>query len=65
MIPPTFAACHRVEKSEIRISKSETFNLFKTLEFLAFDIVPNSACLREVPPCGPKAGISCFEFTLS
>jgi hypothetical protein len=55
-----------IEKSEIRISRSETnskfqnsnfsnFYLFRAFGIWSFKIVSNFACL-------PQAGISCFEF---
>ena len=59
-----------VEKSEIRISKSETNSnfqnpnslnfLFGTFKIWSFEIVSNFACLREA--ASAKAGISCFGF---
>jgi len=36
--------------------------LFFRFEFGTFGFISNFACLREAPPCGAKAGISCFEF---
>jgi hypothetical protein len=37
----------------------------KKQAFLIFDIDLTFACLREVPPCGTKAGILSFDIALS